>query len=401
MKKSLLALAVLGTTGGLAHADEVIPGVTIYGNIDASVMSQSQASPSAGGPNKGKTTTFVDGQMENTFFGIKGNRDLGDGLKGGFTLEEGFSLGNGQHNNPGAPDNGTSVFSLEANVYLSGSWGKATFGQQFDPAFIASIGTEPRGMTNSFSSLNQWIGAVVGNGAAAANTPMGLRSGMLTGGLIDTNSVGYSYHNNGLYIGMQYGFGGVAGSNTANSTQSIGAAYTVSGFTVSGGYATANADPATGASPGKSSEITNYGVGYANGPFAVRAQYGEYKSNLLDGGLTPASGGFFDDVKTWGVGFDYATSNKNKLNLSYYDSKDTGGAFGGHSKLFALMDKYEIFKMTHVYAQIASTKVDTNSLGQSTAGLSADIGGVYNATGQLLANPGNTTYIGAGITYAF
>ena len=369
MKKTLTALAVLSATSGLALAAK--PDVTMYGIVDAGVMTQNHTN--AGGSN----TAFTDAQIDPSIFGIKGGTDIGGGLKAGFTLEGGFSTGNGMHNSPGIYQ--SSVFGREAKVTIGGDWGTIGAGMQLDPALIASIGTEPRGLTDSFSNLENWILATAGNGDA--------NSGSLQGGIFDTNALTYTYSANGLYLGAEYGFGGVSGHSSANSTSSVGASYSNSGFTVSGGYATANGK--TAANYGKSSEIDFLGLGYATGPIALRAQFGEFKSGYVAG----TAGA---DVQNAGIGMDYKTSGANLINLAYYNAKDKGATAGGKTTELALMDKYDLFKNTSVFAQLANVKADTN------AGVSAAIGGVYTASGELFAPAGmTTTYAGLGMQYMF
>ncbi|HUN93411.1 MAG TPA: porin [Burkholderiaceae bacterium] len=368
MKLKLIAAATLLASAG-AYAQS---SVTVYGIVDAGVMSQSKTGATGTG---GRDTAFVDAQMLPSIYGFKGSEDLGGGLKAGFQLEGGFNTGNGSHNSPGVYQN--QLFGREAKVTLGGEWGSVGLGLQVDPALIAAIGTEPRGMTDSLSSLESWILATVGNSSASSNTS-------LQGGIFDSNSVTYTYSGNGLFAGVEYGFGGIAGSTSANSTASIGLSYTMAGFTGSAGYAEAkNANAAVG---GKSSGIDFVGLGYSIGMFAVRAQYGDFKT------YDPTSGAQASNVKDLGIGFDLKTG-ANKVNLAYYDSKDS--VAGGKTKEIALADFYSLSKRTELYAQIASVKADAN------AGLSAALGGVYVPSGLTASAGVTTTYIGLGVQHLF
>jgi predicted porin len=117
LKKTLCSALVLGAFASVAHAQS---SVTVYGIIDASVISQS----SSGNPNAGRTTAFVDGPLLPSIYGFKGTEDLGGGLTAGFNLEGGFNSGNGTHMSPGVYQ--TQLFGREAKVTLGGDWG--TFG---------------------------------------------------------------------------------------------------------------------------------------------------------------------------------------------------------------------------------------------------------------------------------
>jgi len=378
LKKTLCSLAILGAfVAGSAQAQT---SVTLYGIIDAGVVTQSNGNAAGD-----RVTSFQDAQILPSIYGMKGKEDIGGGLTVGFNLEGGFNAGDGQHNSPGVYQ--SQMFGREAKVTLGGDWGTIGAGLQVDPALIASISTEPRGLTDSFSMLEFWIGATLFNGGGLAATS----SGSLTGGIFDTNSLTYTYTHNGLYVGVEYGFGGVAGSNSAGSTESIGVSYANSGFVASGSYAKADTIDPTGVTGG-SSEITDFGLGYDFGNFAVRAQYGEFKAAFgIFGG---AGSNYSNDVKTWGVGADWKTSVGNKINLSYYDAKDDGAGFGGKTTEIALLDIFALSKRTQLYAQVADVKADAN------AGMSAMIGGVY-ATANLLVEPGSTVYFGVGIQHSF
>jgi len=383
MKKQLIALAVCGAFCGLAQADGA--GVTVYGIIDVGVVSQSKApiaATSTSPATTGSVLSFQDAQMNPSIYGLKGSEDLGGGLKVGFDLEGGFHSGNGGPNS----SNG-NLFGRQANMTLGGDWGTFTAGLQLDPALVAAIATEPRGMTDSLSSLGLWIIATVGN------TPVDLQ-----GGIFDANSISYTYAGNGLFVGVLYGFGGVAGSTAANSQTSIGASYTNSGFTVSAGWVQDKANVGQNTPTyytGDSSEIDFIGVGYAAGPFGARAQWEEYKFNYC---LAAPCGTAGDDVKDWGIGLDWK-AGANTVNLAYYRATDDGANLGGNTTEIALMDLYSLSKRTSVYAQIASLKA-TSITATSGPGASIYLNGVVYTPAA--ASPGNTsTIIGVGMQHEF
>jgi len=384
MKKSLVALAVLGAFSGLAFADG---NVTVSGSIDAGVMSVSKSGTNGNG---GSVLGFQDAQLAPSTYGLHGTEDLGGGLKAGFDLVGGFNAGSGTHNSPGVYQ--SQMFGEEANVSLSGSWGKFTAGLQVDPAFIAAIATEPRGMTDSLSSIEYWIVATAFNGAAGPGLGGTAVTGTsLQGGLFDQNAISYSIAANGFSLGLLYGFGGVAGSTAANSQTSIGASYSNSGFTVSAGYVVDKANVAatatTPAYTGTNSQIDFIGVAYAFAPFDVKVQYGEFKSQYNTAGTNA------DDIKNWGIGLDWK-SGANNVNLSYYDAKDNGAGLGGSTKEIGLLDTYSLSKRTTVYGQIASVKVNNN------AGESSFIELVYTPDPAAAVNA-STAFIGIGMRHTF
>jgi predicted porin len=380
LKKSLYSIIALSALASAAQAQTV----TVYGNIDPSVMTQSKSGANGDG---GRVTSMVDASVVSSFYGLKGTEDLGDGMSAGFVLEGGFNSGNGLHASPGVYQ--TQVFGREAKVTLGSDWGTVGAGLQLDPALLASISTDPRKDTPSFSNLDFWIHATLGNGGGVASTA----SGSLQGGIYDDNSLTYTYYKNGLYVGMEYGVGGVAGSTSANSTESIGLSYTNSGFTVSASYAQdKNSKPTVDSD---SSQISVFGVGYAWGDFAIRAQYGDFK-------ITPAVYTTVnDDIQSKGIGFDWQTSIANKVNLAYYNVKDAGTYFGGRTTEIALLDTYSLSKHTFIFGQVANLDVGAH------AGLSAGLGGFYTPNGATAPNgpfgtsSNSTLYFGVGFNHSF
>ena len=152
MKKTLIALAVLGGVSSAAYADG---NVTLYGNIDIGVMSTDVAGT--------RTTGVQSSQISPSYFGFKGSEDLGGGLKAGFDLQGGFMPSNGSGNADQATG---TLFGRTAAVTVGGDWGTIGLGLQWDPAYIASIATDPRLSSMSLSNNNYWVLAT--NGSVAS-----------------------------------------------------------------------------------------------------------------------------------------------------------------------------------------------------------------------------------------
>jgi hypothetical protein len=171
---------------------------------------------------------------------------------------------------------------------LGGDWGTFTAGLQLDPAWIAMWSTDARGSTDSFSGSPLWIFTTVAN------------TDSMQAGLFDTKSLSYRYEGHGLSVSALYGVGGVSGHSSANSQQSIGAAYKNDGFTLSAGSVQGRSGAISGPTAGISSQIDFVGVGYAVGPFALRAQYNELKSHYQLGQAG-------NDLRNLNVGLDYVT----------------------------------------------------------------------------------------------
>lgn len=112
MKKTLIALAALGTLAGSAFAQS---SVTIYGVLDASVESV-----------KGdKTVTRISSDnLATSRLGFKGVEDLGGGLKGKFVLEHNVKV------DTGAQGNSARLWDRAAWVGVEGGFGELRLGRQ-------------------------------------------------------------------------------------------------------------------------------------------------------------------------------------------------------------------------------------------------------------------------------
>lgn len=119
-KKSLLAVAVLGTAAGFACAADV----TLYGVADTGLLYQSNKVPFEGQElADDKTFGLESGVSAASRFGLKGTEDLGNGLKVGFKLENGFNTDDGTLGNDGR------LFGREASLTVSGDFGALSMGR--------------------------------------------------------------------------------------------------------------------------------------------------------------------------------------------------------------------------------------------------------------------------------
>ena len=118
MKKSLLALAVLGAFAGAASAQS---SVTLYGKLDLGFAK------AAGSADK----QVADGSKSRV--GFRGVEDLGGGLKAMFQFEHRFN-----------PDDGTvtnaAFWHGISTVGLGGSFGTVNLGRQYTAAFSLATG---------------------------------------------------------------------------------------------------------------------------------------------------------------------------------------------------------------------------------------------------------------------
>ncbi len=119
MKKTLLVLATLAATAGLAQA----ANVTLYGNVDTG-LSYNHTKTKVDG--NSKTTNgygMESGMYGPSRFGLKGSEDLGNGYAVEFKLENGF------HSDAGAFKTDGKLFDRESRVSLVTPYGTVSAGR--------------------------------------------------------------------------------------------------------------------------------------------------------------------------------------------------------------------------------------------------------------------------------
>jgi predicted porin len=136
MKKSLLALAVLGAFASAASAQS---SVTLFGIVDVSARQVKNDG------NEARRTMANDGLASNRL-GFRGVEDLGGGLRAGFHLEGAMT-----------PDDGTAAgqqWRRRSYVALIGRFGEVRFGREYTPSFWNTTIFDPFGTNGVGSSLN-------------------------------------------------------------------------------------------------------------------------------------------------------------------------------------------------------------------------------------------------------
>jgi predicted porin len=126
MKKSLLALALLGAFAGAAQAQS---SVVLYGNLDAGLTNRTDQPLSIG-------------KRANNTLGFKGTEDLGNGLKAIFQLEIRYEPDVGTIEQ-GAGGVQRPLFQGQSRVGLTGGFGTLRIGRGLTAYQEASIAFEP------------------------------------------------------------------------------------------------------------------------------------------------------------------------------------------------------------------------------------------------------------------
>jgi predicted porin len=200
MKKSLIALAALGTVASAAHAQS---SVTLYGLIDAGVTYINSSKTSTGqGHSLIAAQDGATAGLSGSRWGMKGTEDLGGGNRAIFVLESGFSY------NTGASGQGGDFFGRQAFVGLSSdNYGTATLGRQYDTGVDL---IQPLAAYGTWGNLTAHAGDIdnIGNLNRVNN-------------VIKYVSPVFS----GFKVTGMYSLGGVAGDASRNGLMSFGAQY--------------------------------------------------------------------------------------------------------------------------------------------------------------------------------
>ncbi|MCA3216106.1 MAG: porin [Burkholderiales bacterium] len=223
MKKSLLALAVLGAFAGAASAQS---SVTLYGLLDIGMIRidpKNTSAPGAancGGPIQmpascSATTGIATGIQSGPRFGLRGSEDLGGGLRAVYQLENGFSV------DDGTLGQGGRIFGRWAWAGLAGSWGEVRLGRQWAFGFemMGSIdpwatGFNDAGIQSVMSTAN----------AVRPDNMIAYRSANLSGVRFN---LGYSWQTSGAEV---------AESSKNNRFITAGASYSAGPLMVVGTY---------------------------------------------------------------------------------------------------------------------------------------------------------------------
>ena len=121
MKKTLIAMAVLGAASGFAMAAS---NVTLYGIIETGVVLQKAKHQDA-------TVEMRSSFDQGSRWGIKGTEDLGNGYSVGFILEQGFNSDDGTEANQWkkGTEKQNGVFNRESILNVKGGFGSLAFGR--------------------------------------------------------------------------------------------------------------------------------------------------------------------------------------------------------------------------------------------------------------------------------
>lgn len=337
-----IMLVILGLS---AYKAEAQSSVSLYGSVDDAVVYYNNVG-------KHSVIQMQGGGLEDNRWGLKGEEDLGGGMKAVFALENGFDI------NDGALEQNGREFGRQAYVGLSsGSLGTLTFGRQTDPTVdlvqpITADGYGPAFSTPGDADNNDnslWV-----NNAVKYLSP--------------------TYH--GFQYELLYAFGGVPGSTSSGQTYSAGVAFNNGGFSAATGYFFAKNDGSGGAGSSDpiadnsvtplsgstafvgARQIVQAAVQYVLGDFTANARYSnaQFKPYI--------NYGAFNRTQTFNIGatsLGWQVTPMLLLAVGYTYTRSSGDASATYNSAAATA-QYGLSKRTTIYATAGYTHASGTSL---------------------------------------
>lgn len=329
MKKSLLAIAVLGAFAGAASAQT---SITIYGIVDAGYRYEKGIS----GTTDDSNHRLQSGQQSGSRLGFKGTEDLGGGLQAVFTLENGFNI------DDGTMGQNNRLFGRQAWVGLNGGFGSVKLGRQQTPLYYALNAIDPFGINLAGNAQNFF-----GYGLYASD-PLSRTD----------NTVSYSTPNISGFTGtLAYGFGEETGDTNIRRQTAAGLAFVNGPLNVQFAYHDANNATLT---------ATTSALGPATaGAAELRTAF---IGATYDMGVAKAHLAFADsDVEVAGAG---ETDNRNVMVgltaplggagtlMASYNRNDVRDIDEGATDHYAIGYSHAVSKRTNLYTSFGYTKND-------------------------------------------
>ena len=293
MKKTLVALAVLGSFAGVASA---ATSVTLYGRVDVGYDSLHHDGL--------KLSQDLDGVGNNmSRLGLKGEEDLGNGLAATCKLEGRFSADTGKYTK--------DMFDRESTVGLKGNFGAVRFGRA-----LAAMDNGIGGF-----SVGERVAAVDNYSSSARHS----------------NSMFYDYSNSGFTVGGNVSTkGGAAGNDNEGAADSkvgygLYAKYDANNFGLGAAYQR----------DGDGGKEWGVGASYTFAPVTVGASYADHRDA--------------DKYKTRNINA-YVSGDVTANDTVYAQYNRVKAGDEKAQNKYALGYMHSLSKRTSVYAETARTK---------------------------------------------
>jgi predicted porin len=310
MKKSLIALAAVAASGA-AFAQS---SVTLFGVVDTNITHVRGENNWSGMDNGGNASSRL---------GFRGVEDLGNGLKAQFWLEGGLATDEGTGVGGGATGPGFE-FKRRSTVSLMGNFGEVRLGRSTTAAYDATsrydvFGTVGIGQSQQFNDV-----------------------------IRISNMVGYySPDFSGFKLGVNYGFGEVAGDTSGNSYVGAGLTYDNGPLSLGLGYDRLNDRVVQTLN----TDMTRWSLGgsYNFGVVKLLGSYTNVSNKIVAGGAKIKDQDYY-----LGLSAPVGAAGEAKLAYNRYETK-VGGAKAKADQL-SLGYVHNLSKRTAVYGTYAYIK---------------------------------------------
>ena len=328
MKKLAIALAALPAAVAVQAQST---NVQLYGLVDAGVEVVNHASATGG-----KVTRLTSGGMNTSRFGIRGNEDLGGGLKAIFQLEGGLFIDEGKSDG--------ALFGRQANVGLEGGFGRVIAGRSYTTAYDFILPFDPMGYAPAYSWASTGHGTPVN---ATAGTPVN-KYGMTTAA---NNLIKYQGTFSGVKVGATYAFGEQTTGTSDGATVMLGLGYAAGPFSTAATYERTNGlDSATGHDK---TTVAQLGVAYAlSDAWSLKGAYRHYKKDFASAAAVDLRG----DTLWAGVNFQATPALGLTAAVYRVNVKDQATGPEADPMMFVVRAKYALSKRTDLYAVAAHAR---------------------------------------------
>jgi predicted porin len=332
MKKSLIALAVLGAFAGVASAQS---NVTLYGSIDVGIEKIPTLS-----------TRVSNNNDSNGRIGFKGVEDLGGGLKASFVVETGFQGDTGGFSS----NSGLAALGNRATWLSLGSktLGTVSMGRGYAGNFYTQLKADPTG--NSYGQGGDGAGFLVANNVNSRyDNTIRYQSPNLYGFTAD---VGVGLKGDAQSDTVRPAVDAAIGKGTRNLSSADNFGYNV-GFAYNNGPIYVGLG--TTRTPGRSA--TGIAAGSAAADANVTTLAGGYNFGIVN--LTASiehDNRYRSRANSWVVGAS-APLGAGTLMAFYGEDRNGGVTLNDSLKLAQLTYSYALSKRTNVYASVSHDSV--------------------------------------------
>lgn len=296
-------VAAAGLIAASATAFAADSSVNVYGRIDTAVESIKTGSERVHGVNN-----------SGSYFGLKGQEDLGNGMKLGFQLESAFNSDDGAISE-------NEFFSNRSEVNLSGNFGTVRMGRFFNPSYYA-IADRASLHNDDYGITADALYAAVEN----ANNRIAYKSPEFHGLTVEAamslhernadNKGKNAYDLAANYDRGNWSFGAGYGEWADAKQYALRATWSEGAWTVSGYHQRSQDVNALGLK--EKANVTRAAVAYAIGAGEVHANFGHANAE----GQASAN--------QWTVGYNHNLSKRTKVYAFYSQLQNKKGAdFGG------------------------------------------------------------------------